>query len=258
LAVTFQQWRRTEEAVAVVEQWLSHEPASPIACHFLAAYTGRDLPARAADEYIRSTFDHFARTFDTKLQHLEYHAPEMVAAAVAKALGGPQGNLDVLDAGCGTGWCGPLLRPYAGRLSGVDLSPAMLERARARQVYDHLIEGELTAHLQAAADRYDLVASADTLVYFGDLRPVFAAAAAALRRGGLLIFTLERAIRDDAEGQGFFLQRHGRYCHSEDYVRSRLAEAGLSIREMTFGILRKELGEAVHGILATACKGGAS
>ena len=48
----------------------------------------------------------------------------------------------------------------------------MIEKARARQVYDDLIVAELTAYLQSAAGSYDLIASADTLVYFGDLRPV--------------------------------------------------------------------------------------
>ena len=37
-------------------------------------------------------------------------------------------SLDVLDAGCGTGLCGPLVAPYARRLVGVDLSEAMLAR----------------------------------------------------------------------------------------------------------------------------------
>ena len=53
----------------------------------------------------------------------------------------------------------------------------MVEKARARQVYDELIVAELTAHLQSAAGTYDLIAAADTLVYFGDLQPVCAAAA---------------------------------------------------------------------------------
>ena len=36
----------------------------------------------------------------------------------------------ILDAGCGTGLCGPLLRPLAARLVGVDLSEKMVELAR--------------------------------------------------------------------------------------------------------------------------------
>ena len=40
-------------------------------------------------------------------------------------------QLDVLDAGCGTGLCGPLLAPYARRLVGVD-SPEACSRGRKR------------------------------------------------------------------------------------------------------------------------------
>ena len=53
----------------------------------------------------------------------------------------------MLDAGCGTGLCGPLIAPYARRLVGVDLSERMLAQARARDVYDELVKGELTAYL---------------------------------------------------------------------------------------------------------------
>ena len=191
--------KRLGEAAAIVRRWLEHAPQNPVARHMLAAFTGQDVPARAADEYVRSSFDHFARTFDTKLNGLDYRAPELVMAAVADALGDPKGELVVLDAGCGTGWCGPLLRPYARRLIGVDLSPAMIEQARARQVYDDLVVAELTAYLEGSCGSCDLLASADTLVYFGDLRPVATAAAGALHAGGLLIFTVEKAGCADPE-----------------------------------------------------------
>ena len=101
--------RRLAEAAAAIRQWLHQSPENVIARHMLAAFTGQEVPARAADEYVRSSFDHFARTFDVKLQRLEYRAPELVMAAVAEALGEPASEREVLDAGCGTGWCGPLL-----------------------------------------------------------------------------------------------------------------------------------------------------
>jgi predicted TPR repeat methyltransferase len=221
----------------------------------VAAFTGQNTPARAGDGFIRYSFDHFARTFDKKLEQLEYHAPELVAAATAKALGDPQANLDVVDAGCGTGWCGPLLRPYARRLIGVDLSPAMLEKARVRQVYDELVEAELTAYFQAAAaESRDLIASADTLVYFGDLRPLSAAVAHVLRPGGCFIFTIEKAGDAVPAGQGFFLQPHGRYCHTEQYARSVMEESGMKIREITPCVLRMELGKPVQGMVVSARK----
>ncbi len=132
--------------------------------------------------------------------------------------GEPRGTLDVLDAGCGTGWCGPHVRPYARHLTGVDLSPAMVRQAGDRQVYDELIVAELTEYLGGAAGQFHIIISADTLVYFGDLRAVFTAAAGALRSGGFLIFTVERAGDDHPSVPGFWLQHHGRYCHAEGYV----------------------------------------
>ena len=152
-----------------------------------------------------------------------------MAAAVADAWGEPRAALDVLDAGCGTGWCGPLVRPYARRLTGVDLSPAMVQRAEDRQVYDELVVAELTEYFRGAAGRFDLIISADTLVYFGDLKEVLSAAADALRPGGFLVFTVERAGDDCPSVSGFHLQHHGRYCHAEEYIRTALRDAGLAV-----------------------------
>jgi len=72
--------------------------------------------------------------------------------------------------------CGPLLRGYARRLVGVDLSGGMLHKARQRKVYDGLIRAELTAHLQNQPEGYDIIASSDTFNYFGSLEVLFASA----------------------------------------------------------------------------------
>src|SRR4029077_16423873 len=106
--------------------------------------------------------------------------------------------LDVLDAGCGTGLCGLLVAPYARQLVGVDLSEGMLDHARKKNVYDELVRGELTAYLQNRHDAFDLIVTADTLVYFGALEDVAVAAAGALRSGGRVVFTVEEATDDDA------------------------------------------------------------
>ena len=112
--------------------------------------------------------------------------------------GAPEGRLDILDAGCGTGLCGEHVKPFARRLVGVDLSLEMLKRAGVRKLYDDLILGELTAFVGAAPAAWALVVSADTLVYFGDLALVMAAALRGLRPGGHLVFTVERASEAEA------------------------------------------------------------
>jgi predicted TPR repeat methyltransferase len=246
---------RIPEAAEVLKKWLEHDPANPIARHMAASFSGEDAPSRADDDYVRFSFDHFARTFEEKLQKLEYRAPELVATAVGKAFGNPTASLEAIDAGCGTGWCGPLLRPFARVLVGVDLSSAMLEKAKDRAIYDELVEEELTAYFERqTAASIDLVASADTLVYFGDLLPIAKAVANVLRPGGWFIFTIERAGDDIFAKNGFFLQPHGRYCHNEDYVRHVLKETGLTIGEISSCVLRMELGKPVEGMLVSASR----
>src|SRR3954466_8299328 len=109
----------------------------------------------------------------------------------------PSKTLDALDAGCGTGLCGPLVAPYVRSLTGIDLSAGMLVQAKEKGVYDALYKVELTSYLRDNPIAFDLILSADTLCYFGALDDVVDAAARSLRSGGLLIFTLEH-LRGEA------------------------------------------------------------
>ena len=188
-----------DKAVEVFEEWLEEEPDSPIARHMLAACSGQDVPARASDAYVEETFDSFAASFDSKLAQLSYRAPELVAEMLADSGVGASKSLAVLDAGCGTGLCGPLVAPYAHRLVGVDLSAPMIAQARARNVYDELVKSELTAFLSESTGEFDVIVSADTLVYFGLLEDVAAASENALRPGGRLIFTVEELVGDGSD-----------------------------------------------------------
>ncbi len=238
-----------DEAVRVLEEWLREEPADPIAAHMLAATTGRDVPTRASDAFVVNTFDSFASSFEVKLESLSYRAPALIADALADAGLAQDGRLDVLDAGCGTGLCGPLLRPYASRLVGVDLSGGMLEHARRKALYTDLVQAELTEFLTSQRDAFDVIVAADTLVYFGDLRPFCKAASGALRRPGLLAFTVEHQL--DRADAGFRLEMHGRYSHSDEYVHAVLEEAGLSAHTQR-AVLRNEAGEPVAGLVVRA------
>ncbi len=242
---------RTADAVAVYEQWLAQEPDNPVARHMRAACSGEGVPTRASDAYVRQTFDHFAGSFDVVLKRLDYQAPALVAAAVAQQLGSAGAQLAVLDAGCGTGLCGPLLRPYARRLSGVDLSPGMLSKAAGRDVYDELVQAELTEFLGAHAVAWDLIVSADTLCYFGALDAICKATAGALRAEGRFVFTVELATAEDAP-QGYHIAPHGRYGHTRALVRTALMDTGLEVLGLDEVTLRLEAGNPVAGLLVVA------
>jgi predicted TPR repeat methyltransferase len=243
---------RVEEAAEIYRRWLEFFPNDPRARHLAAAASAESVvPERASDDYVRAEFDGFAASFDSKLAMLEYQAPRLVAEELVRIVGAAEPRFTVLDAGCGTGLCGLLVRPYATFLAGVDLSPAMVELARERSVYDALLVDELTAYLRRHELASDVIVSADTLVYFGNLAEVAAAAAKALRPGGVLVFTVERALPEDAPS-GYRINLHGRYSHTREYLARSLVAAGFlepATREVQ---LRKEAGKWVDGLLVRA------
>lgn len=245
---------RLDEAAEYYRKWLEEEPDNPTARHHLAACTGAQIPARAEDAYVESVFDGFADSFDAKLAALTYRAPELVADAISQLHPIAGKKLDILDAGCGTGLCGPLLAHHARTLTGIDLSGPMLTKARGRGVYDRLIKAELTAFLhETPASHYDLVISADTLCYFGALEAVLSGACRALRPGGALIFTVELA-EQVPENTGYLLSPHGRYAHAPYYIAGALRAAGMEPVSAERQILRTEGGKPVNGLLQIARK----
>jgi predicted TPR repeat methyltransferase len=129
----------------------------------------------------------------------------------------------------------------------------MLEHARHKDIYTELARAELTEFLGNQRQAFDIIVSADTLVYFGDLRPFCRAAAGALRRSGLLVFTVEHTTAADIAD--FRLELHGRYSHSDEYVHRVLEDAGLS-GHIQRAQLRTEGGEPVAGLVVRAAKTG--
>jgi len=245
---------RQAEAEQVLNAWIAADPDDPYPRHHLAACTGQGVPERADDAYVAGLFDGFAGSFDAKLADLSYQAPQHVTGALARLSGAAGPVLDVLDAGCGTGLCGPLLAPVARTLTGVDLSEGMLRIAHPRGCYDDLFLGELVAFLGSRPGSFDAVVSADTLCYFGVLGPFAAAAHAALRPGGWLVFTVEALDDTDplATAPGHRLHPHGRYSHGRAHVLAVLQAAGLGSGQAEPVFLRNEGGTAVQGWLVSA------
>jgi len=234
----------------VLEAWLTFDPADPVALHMFAAVSGATLPTRASPGYVARHFDSFAETFDEVLTGLQYRAPELVSSLLHKELPEPALAFDIVDLGCGTGRLGPLVAPFKKTLVGVDLSPGMLDKAVARQVYDRTECADLIPFLTRHPSDFDLAMCLDTLVYFGDLDELLRAAFAALRPGGRLFCTIE--LSGDASGDGFTLHHAGRYAHTPRYVNNALLRAGFALEhEIPFDV-RTELGIAVPGLLLGA------
>lgn len=199
--------------------------------------------------YVRTLFDQYAHRFDTALRdRLGYRGPELLLDATTRAAtlcGRPPVFGEGLDLGCGTGLAGVLFAPLVARLSGVDLSPAMLERAAALGLYAHLEAGEMGAALDAVPQgALDLVIAADALCYISDISDIFRAAGRALTAAGLFAFTLETHA-----GDGILLRDTLRYAHPESWVRQAAAEAGLGVVLMESASTRSEKGVPVPGLV---------
>jgi predicted TPR repeat methyltransferase/thioredoxin-like negative regulator of GroEL len=242
-------------AIDHYKRWLSVESKNPVAAHMLSALQGEETPGRASASYITRVFDDFADTFESSYEKIGYCGPAAMAQILEQNLSAPAAMQVpariVLDAGCGTGLIGPVLRGYAGELIGVDLSSEMLAKAKQKLVYDRLVCGDLETVLSENAETYDLIVAADTFNYFGDLSALIPMCFAALRQKGWLVFSLEEG---PMAGDHFYLQPHGRYVHAPQYIMEQLGECGIEGGSMNRVALRKEAGKDVFALLVAAQK----
>jgi len=197
--------------------------------------------------YVRHLFDQFSKDYDARMRaELGYRAPEILRELMA--LVAPERRaLDILDLGCGTGLSGLAFKPLAQKLDGIDLSPLMIEKARARALYDDLSVGDIET--VPGTDAYDLLLAADTLVYLGELQTVFATAARLLRKDSLFLFTVE-----SNEGEDYALGPKRRWRHSAAYLRQAAAAAGLDVAGLVACVPRHEAGVPVEGFALALAK----
>jgi predicted TPR repeat methyltransferase len=133
---------------------------------------------------------------------------------------------------------------------GIDLSPRMIERARAGGHYAELETAEIVDGLRdRATASADLILAADVLIYLHDLAPVLAEVARVLAPGGVLAFTAE-----SHDGAGVILGEGLRYAYSESYVRTSMAASGLTLGRLDHISTRNEGNVAVPGMVVVAIK----
>lgn len=239
----------TDAALAHYDESLRLNPNDAAAAYQRSALRGEAAPAAAPADYVAQLFDQYADGFDAHLTgELGYRVPELLRT-LHTDLDSGRAALRVLDLGCGTGLSGLAFRDRAAHLAGVDLSPRMLDKARARGVYDELAVGEVVEALRARDAHWDLLVAADVFVYLGDLRAVLQAAARALRPGGRLLCSVETS-----DAARFALRAAGRYAHNAAYVHEQAAGAGLRLEAERPAVLRRNFGADVHGLLFALIK----
>lgn len=248
-----------EEAATAWRQCLDLDPND----HFGARLDLARIGALAAEEATSENFsgvlfDGYAERFDSHLvETLRYNAPTLLKDALARHCqqgGRPCHFATVYDLGCGTGLMGAAIRSETGFLAGCDVSPRMIEQARAKRqddgtaLYDKLATAGLTSFLASRPDASaDLVIAADVFVYLGDLAPVFAQSARVLAKAGLLAFTVQ-----DHTGEGVIVGADRRFAHSAAYLGEALQASGLQPVLIAQASTRQDRGQPVPGLLVLA------
>ena len=243
LAAVLRYQDKLEAASEVYHRLVEIDPDNVSAQFYLAATTeGENPPERVPGAVVRTVYDHAGggANFDASLtQQMQYKGPELLDQAVRQALPPDAGGLHILELGCGTGLCGSLLSSLAEHMVGVDLSTEMVESARRKGIYDELLVEDLHEVLDRSAGRFDLVFGMDVFCYFGDLGELVGKCVAALRSGGLLAFSVEKA----EPGKPWQFHRYGHFLHSIEHIRSVAANLGLTEQSVTEAALRIEMRE---------------
>lgn len=217
-----------EAARKHIQTYLERDPKDRKGGRMLLAGLGFGaIPERAPDTLIDSVYARRAASWDQRAAAgARSYRGDALVASMLERLAGQGAGLEILDAGCGTGLVGARIKHRAARLDGIDMSAAMLAQAEKKTLYDNLYRGDLVSLMAGRESRYDAIASAATLIHFGELRPAFEAAATALRDGGLFVFTLFAG--EDAGSIAVHpvpgLAQGGCYVHGREYV-ARTAEA---------------------------------
>lgn len=120
--------------------------------------------ALRSPEEVESTYDEWAATYEhDTTEGMGYAAPTHAAERLSRLLM-DRPRAEILDAGCGTGLVGAALAGHGLEvIDGLDLSTAMLDKARAKGVYRDLGKADLTRRLPVGDDSYDAVICVGTM-----------------------------------------------------------------------------------------------
>lgn len=238
-----------ENAKKYFQKVLELDPHDNISKHFLSAAEGSQSSKSAPKEYVENLFDHYAEKFDYHLvEILQYNTPKKLITllndyVVEQSI--KKEKLTILDLGCGTGLCAEELRSYniGKSITGVDLSSKMIEQAKAKNVYKHLIVKDIEGFLKNTENRYSTIISSDVFVYLGELANIFQLVNNILKKDGIFLFSVEKSTKNT----GYEIRSSGRYAHSVAYIMQLAEQYNYNCKYTETLNLRKEGKGVIEG-----------
>jgi predicted TPR repeat methyltransferase len=244
-----------DEAIAAFRQARNADPEDRHGASLRLMQFGAEPLSAMPKAYVQSLFDQYAPRFERELlRDLGYRGPAALfkaVLAVRLAAGKPAFFKRAIDLGCGTGLAAAAFAKQVDHFIGVDLSPGMIEQARATGLYAELEVDDMVQGLRGRPDAgAELILAADAMVYVADLAPLLGEAMRVLVKGGVLAFTVETH-----DGEGVILGRGLRYAHSAAYVRAAIEAAGLKLAHCEEASVRNEAQVPVRSLVVVATKG---
>lgn len=212
-----------------------------IANYMVSALTQQSMPDSAPLEYVKNLFDNYAFQFDAHVQTiLRYKTPELLREQLNPFLNNKKYAL--LDLGCGTGLSGQCFLDITKKITGIDISRNMLNKAKEKACYDRLIQSDILKGMAELQDYFDLILCVDVLVYFGNLNEFFEKVTVCLHTHGLLGISIELAHETTSS---YLLQTNGRYQHAEIYISDLAKKNRLKLLNYACVVGRQQDNEAI-------------
>lgn len=150
---------------------------------------------------IAATYDEWASSYDED----QNKTRDLDGLAMKELLASSHFN-HTLELGCGTGKNTLLLASLSDRVTALDFSAAMIERARQKVVSDNVsfLEADITRTWPLESGQFDFVVTNLVLEHISNLEPIFAEAYRALVPGGNLLISELHPFRQYLGSQANF------------------------------------------------------
>jgi ubiquinone/menaquinone biosynthesis C-methylase UbiE len=187
-------------------------------------------------EVVATAYDRWAAQYDDDPNLTRDLDAEIVRRAPLRLAGS-----DVVELGCGTGKNTAWLASEARHVHALDVSRGMLARARRQVVAPNVTftQHDVRVPWPVAPQGIDVVVGNLVLEHIGDLSPIYANAARALRAGGQLFLCELHPFRQARGAQAHFTERSTgetvkvpAFPHTTDEYVDTAAVAGFVLRDM--------------------------
>lgn len=256
-----------KEGVVLVQNAIRQNPKDESSRYLLATVEGGKYsegyePHTTPVEMIKNEFHLRAAEYEAEEVGESGYRGHLAVYDALSALAAPDDGFmwpQVLDAGCGTGLVGGLIKPIVKKLHGVDLSADMLaiagelrDNELGRKIYDTVTEADVRSYLlHLPQPAYHAIVAANLAPLMGGLAPFLDGAVRGLHPSGWVVFN----YRPCEKTEGYqLLSEERRFAHSEAYVRQVIEKSGLRLHSLTPKVLYENEGQPSSCIVVCAQK----